>query len=83
MEADRVDGSGEYGASRAIALPMMLPGLFPITVAMYMMLNRGGSEPVLYALEIAGAAIAVIPVIALVLTLQRFRRLDPVKGRIT
>jgi hypothetical protein len=59
-----------------------LPDLVPITVAMYLMLNRGGSEPVLYSLAIAGSAVAIVPVIAFVLILQRFWRLDLVSGSI-
>jgi multiple sugar transport system permease protein len=54
--------------------------LFPVTVAMYLMLNRGGSEPVLYSLAVAGSAVAIVPVIAFVLVLQRFWRLDLVSG---
>jgi multiple sugar transport system permease protein len=56
--------------------------LAPITVAMYLMLNRGGSEPILYTMAIAGAAIAVIPVILFVVFLQRFWRLDLISGSI-
>jgi multiple sugar transport system permease protein len=58
------------------------PDLFPITVAMYLMLNRGGSEPVLYSLAVAGSAVAIVPVIGFVLILQRFWRLDLVSGSI-
>ncbi|PJJ70748.1 multiple sugar transport system permease protein [Diaminobutyricimonas aerilata] len=56
--------------------------LAPITVAMYLMLNRGGSEPILYSIAIAGSAVAVIPVVAFVLLLQRFWRLDLISGSI-
>ncbi len=56
--------------------------LAPITVAMYLMLNRGGSEPILYTMAIAGAAVAVIPVILFVVFLQRFWRLDLISGSI-
>jgi len=54
--------------------------LVPITVAMYLMLNRGGSEPILYSMAITGALVAIIPVIAFVLVLQRFWRLDLISG---
>lgn len=54
--------------------------LAPVTVAMYLMLNRGGSEPILYAMAITGALVAILPVIAFVLFLQRFWRLDLVSG---
>ncbi|MGW8482082.1 carbohydrate ABC transporter permease [Microbacterium sp. NPDC055903] len=71
------------GAWNNFLLPYIMltkTDLFPITVAMYMMLNRGGSEPILYTLAIAGAAIAIIPVVAFVLVLQRYWRLDLVSG---
>jgi multiple sugar transport system permease protein len=45
-----------------------------------MMLNRGASEAALYTLTITGAAISVIPLLALVLWLQRFWRLDLLSG---
>ncbi len=54
--------------------------LAPVTVAMYLMLNRGGSEPILYAMAITGSLVAILPVIAFVLFLQRFWRLDLVSG---
>ncbi|MFB7251248.1 carbohydrate ABC transporter permease [Microbacterium sp. NPDC056234] len=71
------------GAWNNFLLPYIMltdPDLFPITVSMYMMLNRGGSEPILYTLAIAGAAVAIIPVVAFVLVLQRYWRLDLVSG---
>ena len=73
------------GAWNNFLLPYIMldkPDLFPITVAMYLMLNRGGSEPVLYSLAIAGSAVAIVPVVAFVLILQRFWRLDLVSGSI-
>lgn len=71
------------GAWNNFLLPYIMltkSDLFPITVAMYMMLNRGGSEPILYTLAIAGAAVAIIPVVTFVLILQRYWRLDLVSG---
>lgn len=53
---------------------------FPLTMGLYMMLNRGASEASLYTLTITGAAISVIPLLALVLWLQRFWRLDLLSG---
>lgn len=73
------------GAWNNFLLPYIMldkPELFPITVAMYLMLNRGGSEPVLYSLAVAGSAVAIVPVVAFVLILQRFWRLDLVSGSI-
>lgn len=71
------------GAWNNFLLPYIMQSdsdLAPITVAMYLMLNRGGSEPVLYAMAVTGALVAIIPVIAFVLVLQRFWHLDLISG---
>ena len=71
------------GAWNNFLLPYIMQSdsrLAPITVAMYMMLNRGGSEPVLYSMTIAGALVAIIPVVLFVIVLQRFWRLDLISG---
>lgn len=71
------------GAWNNFLLPYIMQSkseLSPITVAMFLMLNRGGSEPVLYSVAIAGALVAVIPVVIFVLVLQRFWRLDLISG---
>lgn len=53
---------------------------FPLTVGLNSLLSRGSGSPALYSLAIVGAAVAIIPLIALVLTLQRFWRLDLITG---
>ncbi|MEV4567658.1 carbohydrate ABC transporter permease [Nonomuraea sp. NPDC049419] len=53
---------------------------FPITVGLYTLLAQGSSEPALYGIAIVGAAVSVIPLIALLLFLQRFWRLDLLSG---
>ncbi|GAB2957862.1 carbohydrate ABC transporter permease [Nonomuraea fastidiosa] len=53
---------------------------FPITVGLYTLLAKGSSEPALYGIAIVGAAVSVIPLIALLLFLQRFWRLDLLSG---
>ncbi|TXK19390.1 carbohydrate ABC transporter permease [Homoserinibacter sp. GY 40078] len=53
---------------------------FPLTVGLYSLLSRGSGSPALYSLAIIGAAVAIIPLILLVLTLQRFWRLDLITG---
>ncbi|MGW4800901.1 carbohydrate ABC transporter permease [Nonomuraea sp. NPDC004297] len=53
---------------------------FPITVGLYTLLAKGSSEPALYSLAVVGAAVSVIPLIALLLFLQRFWRLDLLSG---
>ena len=53
---------------------------FPLTVGLSQLLNQGSGSPALYSLAIIGAAVAILPLIALVLFLQRFWRLDLVSG---
>ncbi|MCS5717212.1 carbohydrate ABC transporter permease [Herbiconiux sp. CPCC 205763] len=53
---------------------------FPLTVGLNSLLDRGSGSPALYSLAIIGAAVAILPLIALVLFLQRFWRLDLIAG---
>jgi multiple sugar transport system permease protein len=53
---------------------------FPLTVGLNSLLEKGSGAPALYSLAITGAAVAIIPLIALVLFLQRFWRLDLISG---
>lgn len=53
---------------------------FPLTVGLSSLLYQGSGSPALYSLAITGAAVAIIPLIALVLFLQRFWRLDLISG---
>jgi multiple sugar transport system permease protein len=53
---------------------------FPITVGLYTLLSKGSGQPALYSVAIVGAAVSVIPLIALLLFLQRFWRLDLLSG---
>lgn len=53
---------------------------FPITVGLYTLLSKGSGQPTLYSIAIVGAAVSVIPIIALLLFLQRFWRLDLLSG---
>lgn len=55
---------------------------YPLTVGLYTLLSKGSGSPQLYTLAITGAAIAVIPLIALVMLLQKYWRLDLVSGGI-
>ncbi|MEU9830991.1 carbohydrate ABC transporter permease [Streptosporangium sp. NPDC048047] len=56
--------------------------LFPLTVGLYSLLNRGASQPALYTLVISGSLLSIIPIVALFLFLQRFWRLDLVAGSV-
>ncbi|WP_433509533.1 carbohydrate ABC transporter permease [Nonomuraea sp. CA-143628] len=53
---------------------------FPITVGLFTVLSKGSGQPTLYGIAIVGAAVSVIPLIVLLLTLQRFWRLDLLSG---
>lgn len=55
---------------------------YPLTLGLYTLLSRGSGEPALYSLAITGAALSVIPLIALVMVLQRFWRVDLVSGAV-
>ena len=53
---------------------------FPMTVGLYALLNQGASQPALYTLVITGSMLSILPLIALVLLLQRYWRLDLISG---
>ncbi|WEH42466.1 carbohydrate ABC transporter permease [Streptomyces sp. AM 2-1-1] len=109
IEAGRMDGTGEWRIFRAIALPMMLPGLvtvflfqfvaiwnnfllpyimlsddekFPVTLGLFTLLQQGANTPALYTLVITGALLAIVPLIALFLVVQRFWSLDLLSGAV-
>ncbi|MBB2976505.1 multiple sugar transport system permease protein [Microbacterium endophyticum] len=54
--------------------------MFPLTTGLYLLLNRGTGTPVLYTLAITGALISIIPLVAMMLFLQRYWRLDLLSG---
>ena len=53
---------------------------YPLTVGLYSLLAKGSGEPALYSLAIVGAAVSIVPLIALLLFLQRFWRMDLISG---
>lgn len=55
-------------------------GRYPLTVGLYTLLSQGSGDPALYSLAIIGAALSIIPLVALLLLLQRFWRLDLISG---
>ncbi|MER6671792.1 carbohydrate ABC transporter permease [Streptomyces sp. NPDC000983] len=55
---------------------------FPITLGLYTLLEQGANTPALYTLVITGALIAVVPLIALFLVIQRFWSLDLLSGAV-
>lgn len=55
---------------------------FPLTVGLYSLINQGNDQPGVYSMIIAGAFLAIIPLVALFLLLQRFWRLDLISGSV-
>lgn len=55
---------------------------FPLTLGLFTLLNQGADRPALYTLVITGAVVAVIPLIALFLFIQRFWSLDLLSGAV-
>ncbi|WP_200306364.1 carbohydrate ABC transporter permease [Streptomyces adelaidensis] len=55
---------------------------FPITLGLFTLLEQGSNTPALYTLVITGALLAVIPLIALFLVIQRFWSLDLLSGAV-
>lgn len=53
---------------------------YPINLGLYTLLAKGSGEPSLYGIAIVGTAVSVIPLILLMLLLQRFWRLDVISG---
>ncbi|ONK10528.1 carbohydrate ABC transporter permease [Streptomyces sp. MP131-18] len=53
---------------------------YPINLGLYTLMSKGSGEPSLYGLAIVGTAVSVIPLICLLLFLQRFWRLDMISG---
>ncbi|MEV6959860.1 carbohydrate ABC transporter permease [Streptomyces sp. NPDC051207] len=55
---------------------------FPITLGLYTLLEQGSNTPALYTLVITGAFVAVLPLVALFLVVQRFWSLDLLSGAV-
>ncbi len=55
---------------------------YPLTVGLFTLLSKGSSAPALYSVAITGAAVSIIPLVALVLFMQRYWKLDLISGGI-
>lgn len=55
---------------------------FPTTLGLFTLLEQGSNTPALYTLVITGALLAVVPLIALFLVIQRFWNLDLLSGAV-
>lgn len=53
-----------------------------ITLGLFTLLEQGSNTPALYTLVITGALLAVVPLIALFLVIQRFWSLDLLSGAV-
>ncbi|WP_137991485.1 carbohydrate ABC transporter permease [Streptomyces vilmorinianum] len=66
-------------------LPFIMLGndeKFPMTVGLFTLLKQGAGQPALYTLVITGALLAIVPLIALFLVIQRFWSLDLLSGAV-
>ncbi|MFI8179928.1 carbohydrate ABC transporter permease [Actinacidiphila glaucinigra] len=66
-------------------LPFIMLGddeKFPVTLGLFTLLQQGASAPALYTLVITGAMLAIMPLIALFLVIQRFWSLDLLSGAV-
>lgn len=55
---------------------------FPVTLGLFTLLQQGSTTPALYTLVITGALLAILPLIALFLVVQRFWSLDLLSGAV-
>jgi multiple sugar transport system permease protein len=55
---------------------------FPLTLGLFTLLHQGSNSPALYTLVITGSLLAVAPLIALFLFIQRFWSLDLLSGAV-
>lgn len=55
---------------------------FPLTLGLFTLLNQGANTPALYTLVITGALLAIVPLIALFLFIERFWSLDLLSGAV-
>jgi multiple sugar transport system permease protein len=64
-------------------LPFMMlsdESKFPLTTGLYLLVNRGTGTPALYTYAIMGALLATIPLVILMVVLQRYWKLDLLSG---
>ncbi|MGP4110775.1 carbohydrate ABC transporter permease [Streptomyces sp. 4N509B] len=71
------------GAWNNLLLPFIMlsdESRYPINLGLYTVLSKGSGEPSLYGVAITGTAVSILPLIALLLFLQRYWRLDMISG---
>lgn len=55
---------------------------FPVTLGLFTLLQQGSSAPALYTLVVTGALLAIVPLIALFLVIQRYWSLELLSGAV-
>ena len=53
---------------------------FPLTTGLYLLLNQGTGQPALYSLAIMGALLSIVPLVAMMLFMARYWKLDLISG---
>ncbi|WP_409474049.1 carbohydrate ABC transporter permease [Streptomyces sp. HC307] len=97
-EAAKLDGATPLQIALKIKIPMVAPSLVltfffsiiatlqvfsePIALGLHTLLEQGANTPALYTLVITGAFLAVFPLVALFLVIQRFWSLDLLSGAV-
>ena len=56
--------------------------LFPITVSLNGLLNQGATAPAMFTLVMTRALLSIIPLVAMLLILQRSCRVDLISGAV-
>ncbi|MDX6240224.1 MAG: multiple sugar transport system permease protein [Kribbellaceae bacterium] len=56
------------------------PKKFPLTLGLYSLISQGNGQTTLYSALLIGVALSVLPLIAIILFLQRFWRMDLISG---
>jgi multiple sugar transport system permease protein len=56
--------------------------MFPVTLGLFTVLNRGQTTPALYSVVITGALLSMIPLVAVFLSVQRYWRVDLLSGSV-
>jgi len=53
---------------------------FPLTTGLYLLLNQGTGQPALYSLAIMGALLSIVPLVAMMLFMARYWKVDLISG---
>jgi multiple sugar transport system permease protein len=56
------------------------PTKFPLTLGLYTLISQGNGQTTLYSALLVGVALSVLPLIAIIMFLQRFWKMDLISG---